>query len=583
MRDYILFVMLFAAGMTGAAAQQKSASVSESLPLTPDSQKQPAVPTGELLKFAFENSTVFPGTTRDVTVYIPAKYDGKTPACLYVNQDGVQWNAPTVLDNLIAKGELPTIIGIFVTPGKVRARTPTALDRFNRSLEYDGLGDAYVRMLCDELIPFIETKRAADGRPIRISRKASDRAIGGSSSGAVCAFTAAWERPDAFARVFSAIGTYVGLRGADVYPTLVRKTEPKPLRIFLQDGSNDLDIYGGDWWMANQMMQRALLFAGYEVRHAWGDGGHSGKHGTVLFPEAMRWLWQGWPAAPVAGAGSPQMKEVLVQGEAWRKIGEGLGNPAGFVVDGGNQIFVNDVADRKLYRLSVETKASRFQEENGGGTGLAVGPDRRLYACATGQEKIVAYESNGTMHTIADGLKATAVAVTANGVVYAAGPGGVWRIGALGEKADLGMGIKVPGALCVSPDQSLLYIADSASNWVYSAQIQPDGSTRHLQRYYWLHKPDTRENAGTTGLAVDEAGRLYAATAMGVQFCDQAGRVNGIIPLPGGVAAAGVALAVAGEPTLYAATADGTVWARKIKPLGKATFTGAIKPAGPKL
>jgi len=156
--------------------------------------------------------------------------------------------------------------------------------------------------------------KTADGRAIRLSKDGNDRAIAGSSSGAICAFTAAWERPDSFRRVFSAIGTYVGLRGGNVYPTLIRKYEPKPIRIFLQDGRRDLNHWGGDWWMANQEMERALTFAGYEVNHVWGEDGHSNKHATEIFPDAMRWLWKDWPRPVKAGAGSAQLQEILIPG-----------------------------------------------------------------------------------------------------------------------------------------------------------------------------------------------------------------------------------------------------------------------------
>ncbi len=258
--------------------------------------EQKGVPKGEILKFTFENSKIFPGTWREVSVYVPPQYKGDKPACVYVNQDGIQWKAPTVFDNLIHKKEMPITIGVFITPGRVRASdTASALDRFNRSFEYDGLGDNYVRFLLDEILPEVEKKKTTDGRPIILSKNGDDRAIGGSSSGAVCAFTAAWERPDAFSRVFSAIGTYVSLRGADRYPSLIRKYEPKPLRIFLQDGTNDLNIYAGDWWKANETMERALQFSGYEVNHIWGEGAHNGQHGTAIFPEAMRWLWKDYP------------------------------------------------------------------------------------------------------------------------------------------------------------------------------------------------------------------------------------------------------------------------------------------------
>ncbi|HYW70759.1 MAG TPA: alpha/beta hydrolase-fold protein [Pyrinomonadaceae bacterium] len=272
----------------------------------PDSKPQAGVPKGEVLKFTLDHSKIFPGTTRDYWLYVPAEYQPDKPACVYIQQDGLHWEAPTVFDNLIHKKELPVIIAVFVNPGVVKAADGnSALDRFNRSFEYDGLGDAYARFLLEELLPEVETKKTSDGRAIKLSHEGNDRAIGGASSGAIAAFTAAWERPNAFARVFSAIGTYVDLRGGLRYPSLIRKYEPKPIRIFLQDGSGDLNIYGGDWWMANQTMERALSYDGYEVNHVWGDGGHNGKHTTMIFPDAMRWLWKDWPK-PVKGAAHPE-------------------------------------------------------------------------------------------------------------------------------------------------------------------------------------------------------------------------------------------------------------------------------------
>jgi gluconolactonase len=169
------------------------------------------------------------------------------------------------------------------------------------------------------VLPEVERKATADGRPVHLSHSGNDRAIAGSSSGAIAAFTAAWEHPEAFSRVISAIGTYVGLRGGEVYPTLIRKYEPKPIRVFLQDGSGDLNIYAGDWWMANQTMERALEFSGYEVNHVWGNGSHSGKQITAELPDALRWLWKDWPK-PV-GNGPTQngtLNALLIPGEPWK-------------------------------------------------------------------------------------------------------------------------------------------------------------------------------------------------------------------------------------------------------------------------
>jgi gluconolactonase len=167
----------------------------------PDSKPQDGVPKGEVLKFTFEGSKIFPGTTRDYWVYVPQQYTGEKPACVHVNQDGIQYLAPVVFDNLIAKKEMPVTIGVFIMHGRVKANEEkAALDRYNRSYEYDGLGDNYARFVLDELLPEVEKQKTSDGRAIRLSHEANDRCIAGSSSGAICAFTAAWERPDAFSR-----------------------------------------------------------------------------------------------------------------------------------------------------------------------------------------------------------------------------------------------------------------------------------------------------------------------------------------------------------------------------------------------
>ncbi len=229
----------------------------------------PDVPHGTVTKSTWK-STIFPGTERDYWVYVPAQYDKATPAAVMVFQDGAgyikpdgNWKVHEAFDRLIAAGEMPVTIGIFINPGIVPPTRPDALPRFNRSFEYDAVSDRYARFLIEEVLPEV-------GKQYNLTTDPNLRAIGGASSGAIAAFTVAWQRPDAFRRVFSTIGTYVGLRGGNDYATYVRKTEPKPLRVFLQDGSNDLNIYGGNWWVANQDMLSALEFAGYEVESCLG-------------------------------------------------------------------------------------------------------------------------------------------------------------------------------------------------------------------------------------------------------------------------------------------------------------------------
>ncbi|WP_165225480.1 SMP-30/gluconolactonase/LRE family protein [Aquisphaera insulae] len=545
---------------------------------------------GEVTKHVFEGSRIFPGTIRDYWVYVPAQYDPAKPACLYVNQDGIQYNAPAVFDRLIAEKAMPVTIGVFVMHGRVKAPSPQALDRFNRSYEYDGLGDNYARFLLEELLPEVEKLATADGRPIRLSKDGNDRAIGGSSSGAVCAFTAAWERPDAFRRVFSSIGTYVGLRGANDYPTLVRKYEPKPLRIFLQDGSNDLNIYGGDWWMANQELERALTFAGYEVNHDWGTGGHDHKHADVVFPDAMRWLWKGWPAPIKPGAGSTQLQAILLPGEGWELVGEGYKFTEGPAVNAAGEVYFNDSGAGKSYRIGPDGKPVLFLDSSDGADGQAFGPDGRLISALARTGQVAARDVTGSqpLRVLAEGFPPNDLVVRHDGGVYVTSPaadsrepGKVWYVSPTGEKRAVDTGLKFPNGVTLSPDQSLLYVADTRSHWVYSYRVQPDGGLAHKQKYFHLHAPDNADDAGADGLRTDRNGLLYVATRLGIQVCDQAGRVNAIIPTPNGKVS-NLTFGGPGFDVLYAACGD-KVYRRKVKAKATNSYEAPFKPAPPRL
>lgn len=565
-------------------------SLAVSCPGTTQAQPPSAQPTtGELTKYVFDESNVFPGTTRDYWIYVPKQYDSAKPACLFVCQDGVQYDAPRVFDELIAAGAMPVTIGVFVMHGRVKAGSDVALDRFNRSFEYDGLGDGYARFLIDELLPEVETKKTADGREINLSKDGNDRAIAGNSSGAICAFTAAWERPDSFQRVFSAIGTYVGLRGGHAYPTLIRKYEPKPLRVFLEDGSNDLNIYGGDWWMANQSMERSLTFMGYEVTHVWGDGPHSSKHAKEIFADGMRWLWKDWPQRVAVGKGSPDFQEIFLPNESWQLVADGYKFTEGPAVNMKGEVFFNEVPTSKTFKIGNDGKPAAWLDGTSKrGDGQSFGPDGRLYAVAGETEQILAYDADGKATVVTDGFRGNDLVVRHDGGIYVTQPGWdgqspsqIWYISPKGEKSVVDRGLKFSNGICLSPDQSLLYVADTRSHWVYSYQIQPDGKLAHKQQYFHLHMPDNADDSGADGLEVDRDGRLYVATRMGLQICDQAGRVHCIIPTPNGKCSN---LTFGGPEfdTIYATCGD-RVYRRKVKVRGTPTFLGPAKPAAPRL
>ena len=264
----------------------------------PDAEPREDVPHGEVRRMApFTESAVFPGTTHEWQIYVPKQYDAAKPACVMIFFDGGGYanvggptRVPVVFDNLIAKKEMPVTIAVFTDPGNFKATQAGAKDRSNRSFEYDSLGDANARFIIDELMPVV-------AKDFNLTKDPAGWAAAGMSSGGIAAFTLAWERPDRVRKVVSWIGSFTNIRGGFVYPAEIRKTKekPKPLRVFLQEGSNDLDNLHGNWPLSNQDMAAALKFAGYDHQFVLGTGGHSPKHGGSIFPDTLRWLWRDFP------------------------------------------------------------------------------------------------------------------------------------------------------------------------------------------------------------------------------------------------------------------------------------------------
>ena len=286
MRFAILSLALCLAPLAGAAA--------DSYTLPPEAVPKADTPKGKVDKFTW-TSKVFDGTVRNYWVYVPAQYkaDGP-PASVVVFQDGNGYQNPTgqyrstvVFDNLIHAGEMPVTVGIFIDPGTFPNANAKGAGRSNRSFEYDTLSPDYATFLEKEILPEV-------GKSVKLRTDAAGRAICGISSGGICAFTAAWERPDLFGKVLSHVGSFTNIRHGDQYPGLIRKTERKPIRVFLQDGSGDLDNLHGSWPLANISMAASLRFMDYDYKFVYGDGGHNGKHGGALLPESLRWLYRDW-------------------------------------------------------------------------------------------------------------------------------------------------------------------------------------------------------------------------------------------------------------------------------------------------
>jgi sugar lactone lactonase YvrE/enterochelin esterase-like enzyme len=553
----------------------------ENQALSPDSLPQANVPQGEIKGPFSWRSEIFPGTGRDYWLYVPRQYDGNQPACVLVVQDGLnrarEWRLPAVMDNLIHKKEMPITIGIFIDPGLVPALHDKAQPRFNRSFEYDSMGDRYVRFLVEEILPEV-------GKSYKLSGDPNDRAIAGASSGGICAFTAAWERPDQFRRVLSTIGTFVGLRGGNAYPMLIRKCEPKPIRVFLQDGKNDLNIYGGDWWIANQDMLSALKYAGYDVNHAWGDGGHDGRHAAAIMPEALRWLWRDYPQ-PIetpTPAGDRRV-DILIPGEGWQLVSQGHRFTEGPAVNSEGEVFFTDIPNNRIHKIDLRGNVTVFVENSQRANGLMFSREGFLYACQSGSNRIVRYDKTANEEVILTDVPSNDLVVFPAGG-YCTDPDHkkIWHFDSDGNRQVVDEGIEFPNGLIVSPDHTLLLVANTRGRFIYSFQIASDGKLNHKQEYGYLHVPDDGSDSGADGLTMDRDGRLYVATRLGIQVLDPLGRCNLIVSSPH---TGWLSNAVFGGPeldTLFVTCGD-RVYKRKLKATGVVPWQDPVMPPRPRL
>jgi gluconolactonase len=563
-----------------------------SAPFPPAEGKPDAnVPHGEFVQGTVTDSKIYPGTENKFEVYVPAQYDPARPACLLVKLDGLGAYEGTVLDNLIARNEVPVIIGIGIVSGTIwkdPAGTPKrAASRFNRTYEFDSLNDHFPDFVLNELLPAVQKLKTHEGRPIRLSSNGNDHAATGGSTGGIGSFTLAWRRPDQFTRVYSVIGTFVAMRGGNEYPALIRKTDPRPIRIFLEDGSTDAwNPLFGSWYDANLNMESALTFSGYDVAHAWGTHGHDGRPGQVIFPDVMRWLWRDYPAPVRSGIShNSTLQEITLPGESWRKIPQSFRGAAGLTADARGDVYLSDSLATTIYRIGGDGKPTVFFRHGAGIAGEAFGPEGTLYGIVPTEKKIIALNPRGLSRTVAEGITGRGIVVTHDGTIYVSEPGAhsdmpsrVWQIRS-GEKKIVDQGLASASGVAFSPDGALFYVAEKTTKWIYSYVVQPDGSFSDKQPFFWLHMTDMPNDSGAEDLAVDTHGNLYVATRMGIQVCDQNGRVRAILPLPtpcGPVRS----LCFAGDHFEVLYVTDGTqVFARRLKVPGFAPWASPVTVA----
>jgi len=531
----------------------KSLGADEKFQPHPLALEQADVPKGTLTQMPPWKSKIFEGTTRDWWIYVPAQYKPEKPASVMVFQDGGgytrntgNWRVPIVFDNLIATGKMPVTLAIFLNPGAFPTTSPGQKERSNRSFEYDSLGDRYARFLLQEILPEVEKTHPLSHNP-------ADRAICGASSGGACAFTVAWEHPEAFGKVLSTIGSFTNLRSAHHYPSWIRKTEPKPIRVFLQDSSGDLDNPFGNWPLANQQMAAALRYMDYDVRFEYAEGyGHNGNHGGSLFPEALQWLWRSEAHTPKdvskgSIGGDMPLQHLLLNNEPWQLVAENIAFADGPCTDADGNFYYSDMKAPAILRISTDGRTTKVSDE--GASALKFGPDGRLYACQGAKKRLVAINlATQALEVLAENVQPNDLAVSRSGHIYFTETGKKqvsWIVAKTRELRAADTGITAPNGITLSHDQGTLAVSDYKGDHVWAFHIEPDGSLSAKAPYMTLRtevdldtpSPDGRAAvfktaSGGDGMTSDRQGRFYVASNLGIQVFDPTGRMCGILSRP---------------------------------------------------
>ena len=548
MKRFVLIALLLST-LLNLVAQQKYNVRS---PYDPATVKVEESMRGEVIKFNLNDSKIYPGTEREILVYVPQQYTGDKPACLLVCMDGILYDATTVMDNLIATGEMPITIGVFVNPGVVYDEDREVV-RYNRCKEFDSTDDNFVSFLESEVLARVEGMATKSGKVVKLSKDANDRAITGASSGGIAAFTAAWSRPDLFSRVYTTVGTFVAMRGGHEYPAIVRKTEPKPLRIYMQDGWYDVwNPIFGEWFEYNLLMESAFNFAGYEVFHKWDRGNHSIKYGTLAFPDAMRWLWKGYPAKVQKGwSNNGMLQEILDPENDWKEIALPVA-VNGCLFPSSDSAIV--MADRpniyKVYADGRYEQVGKLKADEGFlGEGLIM-KETTLYK----NGKKVAdklYGLNAVVELADDKFVALCIGAKSTKNIWVVNQG--------------------RGALAVAPDYRFCVTAEKNTHHLISTIMDKNGQMLYSEPFYYMHDLSNGVNKPTRNMAFDTNGNLYVATEMGVQVADHNGRVRAILSLPAGAVRS---LAFSGK-YLYVVCGD-KMFVRKMKVEGHLPAKGKV-------
>jgi gluconolactonase len=629
-----LALTVWIAGPGGVSQPPAAGSPPVDYSLGPDSQPHADIPHGTVTRHTLAPGKFFPGTPHNYQLYVPAQYEASRPAAYMVFLDGSGYagdavRVPVVLDNLIARHDLPPMLAVFLDPGVMPALSDQAQNRYERIFEYDSLTPRFANFLIGELLPEIA------GR-YNLSKDPNDHGIAGLSTGGVGAFVAAWNRPDQFRRVITWIGSFGNFRGADRLPGLIRRTEPRPIRVFMQTGRQDLVNYAGSWYLENPRMAAALEFAGNDVRIELGEDGHSNRHGASMLGETLRWLWRDYPQPIAAGTpqpgagrgvfaqlvprrdmvpvetvppanrgGQPQnppaaagrgagprgaVYALIDRDKLWEQVGDTYKAAASPALDRDGYMYFADPPGNRIYKSDTAGHVTVFREQTNGARALRVGADGRLYASQPSEQRLVSYDlggSNSDVKIVAQGVRADDMALTKDGAIYFVDTAGktVGCIDAKGRRRIVydGGEIMNPTAVTLTPDQAMLLVGDGMDRYQWSFQIAADGALVNGEPFQRLEMPEEGLFSGVAGLTMDSLGYMWATSAMGIQICEQPGRCTNILNKPefNATPVTSIAFGGSGREWLYV-TQGGKLFRRHTRRTGVVAWE-PVKPPQPGL
>ena len=552
-----------------------------------DASAADAGPRGTLTTHVLPPGAVYPGVTHDYQVYVPAQYDPTRPAPCMVFLDGAwvyvaKMRAVEILDRAIAAGDIPPLIGIFVDPGWHPVADPeTQQARMNRHVEYDALTRTFARFLTAELLPEV-------AKDYPLSMDPNDRAVVGLSSGAIGSFIAAWHPPHHFRRMYISIGTFVDMLGAHSLPIWVRKTEPRPIRIFQQETTDDNDRLWGNWPQGNAQMAEALAFSHYDAHFVVGPGIHDFDHATEMMPEALRWLWRDYPQPIISARTGPIFQELLIPDEGWEQIwtrdraSDGADPLAAADRDG--NLWIADPVTARIERLAENGSVETIAEGRGRIAAVAPGPDDHLYTSQPELERIVAYAADGSQRTVAVDVVADALVMTASGLIICTNPaqGTLSVLDAAGTRRDYREErLREPSTLALSPDQVFLAVLDQVGVWGWSFLLTPEGVLRNGQPFFRVLPDEEDPGRRAAAIAIDTTGDLYIPNASGITLVTQSGRTRETINPPEPGAVSSVTFGGPQRDWLIAAQ-HGKLFRRRVQRQGAVSWQ-PVKPPPPRV